>query len=134
MALQWTPDLSVGYPHIDAQHQELIRRFNDLLEACRTGRGRAEVSRLCEFLDDYVVSHFSQEEELMTRRDYPDREEHFAQHRYFKEKLKDLKRTLATDGANTPLVITTNKTLLDWILRHIKQVDVRLGAYLRLAV
>lgn len=131
MPLRWTPDLAVGHARIDAQHQELIRRFNTLLEACRCGQGKCRVAELLEFLDTYVVDHFAAEELLMLRYLYPDREEHLAQHRYFRAKLKDLKQSLHNEGARASVVVSTNKALLDWILRHIKQVDVHLGAYLR---
>lgn len=131
MPLNWTPDLAVGHHHIDRQHQELIRRFNDLLEACRAGQGKTRVEELLGFLDAYVLDHFKAEEQLMERFGYPGREEHAAQHRYYCAKLQELKATLAEAGANALVVVSTNKTLLDWILRHIKQVDVQLGAFLK---
>ena len=131
MALHWTPDLTVGHHHIDTQHQELIRRFNDLLEACRAGQGKTRVAELLDFLDTYVVDHFAAEEQLMQRFAYPGREGHAAQHRYFCAKLLELKATLAEAGANALVVVSTNKALLDWILHHIKQVDVQLGAFLK---
>ena len=57
MALQWTSDFSVGETTIDHQHMELFQRFNDLLDACRQGRGKERVSLLLDFLDQYVVFH-----------------------------------------------------------------------------
>lgn len=130
MPLDWNQDLAVGHPLIDTQHQELIQRFNDLLESCRRGQGKSQVGRLFEFLDDYVLFHFTEEEQLMIRHGYPEREGHMQQHREFKTRLADLRNSLRQEGANTPLVVSANQVLLDWIIRHIKQVDVRFGRYL----
>jgi hemerythrin len=131
MALQWTRDLAVGHSQINRQHQRLIERFNALLEACRAGQGKMEVARLLHFLDEYVYSHFSAEERLMENHSFPERAEHFAQHRYFRDQLNKLKADLEAQGPNASVVISANRTLLDWILHHIKQVDIRLGAFLQ---
>jgi len=131
MALEWTSDLAVGHNTIDAQHQELIRRFNTLLEACRSGQGKSKIAEVLDFLGTYVIEHFAAEEQLMIRHNYPEKDQHIAQHHYFIAELKGLQLSLQSEGSNTSVVVRTNKTLLDWILRHIKQVDVRLGSFLK---
>jgi hemerythrin len=131
MALKWTESLSVGYAAIDAQHRELVGRFNDLLEACRKGQGKEKVAALFGFLDDYVVAHFGAEERLMAEHGYPATAEHKSQHAYFVGKLAELKAALREGGASFALVIDTNQILFDWIIEHIRNVDVQLGAYLR---
>ena len=49
MLLQWTTALSVGVDEIDAQHQELFRRVDRLLDAMARN-DRSEAARLLEFL------------------------------------------------------------------------------------
>lgn len=131
MALEWTEKMSVGYAAIDQQHQELFRRFDDLLEACQQCKGKERVEALLGFLDTYVITHFREEERLMDRHAYPGAEEHKAEHRYFIGRLNAMKEDLKTRGPSSELVITTNQTLLNWIIRHIKQIDVQLGAFLK---
>lgn len=131
MALEWTPKLAVGHPLIDSQHQELFRRFDELLEACQQARGKDRIESLLEFLGTYVVTHFQAEERLMDRHDYPGAEAHKAEHRYFTGRLDLLREDLRSGGASSQLVISTNQTLLNWIIKHIKNVDVEFGAFLR---
>lgn len=131
MAMEWTPQLAVGHETIDGQHQELFRRFSDLLQACKQQRGKEQVVDLLDFLGNYVATHFQVEERLMDGYNYPGAEAHKTEHVYFTGRLMELRENLQHRGPSSELVITTNMTLLDWIIRHIKQVDVQLGAFLK---
>jgi hemerythrin len=131
MAILWTERLAVGHETIDAQHRELFARFGDLLEACKQNRGKEKLSLLFSFLEDYVGSHFDEEERLMAAKAYPDLGAHREQHRIFIDRLQDLGKLLRKDGPSLHVLVDTNHVLLDWIINHIKGVDVQLGAYLR---
>lgn len=131
MALIWSEKLSVGNARIDQQHQELFRRFDQLLNACNQRRGKDEITPVLEFLNQYVQTHFQDEERQMAGHGYPEFEQHQAEHRYFSGELKKLSAQLQQSGPSTELVITTNQTLLAWIVKHIQNVDVRLGAFLK---
>lgn len=131
MAIEWSDRLSVGSDVIDAQHRELLHRFNDLLEACRLQKGKEKVVELLDYLDSYTVSHFSAEEGLMSRSGYPDLENHRGQHREFVARLAQLKADLEREGASLGVVVETNQALLNWIVRHIKTEDIMVGAHLQ---
>lgn len=131
MTLQWTDDLATGHQDIDRQHRELFDRFNRFLEACSSRQGPAEILRLFEFLDQYVVEHFRQEEQLMKQHDYPETLFHQQQHREFTSRLRELRRELAKAGATITVLIHTNKALLYWLSTHIKQIDIKLGRFLQ---
>lgn len=131
MALEWTEKMAVGHAVIDQQHRELFRRFDDLIEACRQAGGKERIEALLGFLDNYVVSHFREEERMMDRHAYPGAYEHKAQHRHFIGQLDALKADLREKGVSAHLVISTNQILLKWIIRHIKSIDVQLGNFLK---
>jgi len=131
MILSWSARLAVGHADIDEQHRELIRHFNELLEACRRGEGKRKVVELVGFLETYVVGHFAAEERLMAASDYPERAEHCARHAELTGRLADLRAALDNSGASFDLVIDANQVLFNWIVEHIRKADVRLGAYLR---
>ncbi|MFA7535862.1 MAG: bacteriohemerythrin [Desulfuromonadales bacterium] len=131
MAVEWTEQLAVGNETIDNQHKELFLRFNQLLEACRMRMGRENVVEMLSYLDEYVEFHFGEEERLMTRHSYPERESHFAQHRHFVAQLNELRQSMESRGPSLDLVVTTNQALIHWIVVHIKNVDVRLGTFLK---
>lgn len=130
MTLQWTEELAVGYDLIDQQHRELIDKFNDFLEACNGRRGKEQLSELFQFLDEYVILHFHEEEEMMKLHDYPEMAQHLAQHREFTSRLSELREELDKVGPTIHVLIRTNKALLYWLTNHIKQVDVKLGRFL----
>jgi hemerythrin len=131
MSLQWSEDLSVGYPLIDDQHRSLFDQFERFLVACDERRGPAHLRELFAFLDLYVILHFREEEELMERHDYPDVARHKAEHRYFIEQLAGLKEDLAATGPTIQVIIRTNKALIYWLTEHIREVDTGLAAHLQ---
>jgi hemerythrin len=134
MALDWTDDLSTGSHEIDRQHKELFKRINALLEACRQGKGRAEVNKVVQFLDDYVVTHFSEEENYMQKYHYPNYAHHKAQHLEFMETFAELRRQIKHEGAGVHLLVKTNHMIVQWLVNHICKVDRALGTFLKTKV
>ena len=131
MAMEWTDDLSTGSAAIDDQHKELFKRVDALLEACGQGKGKAEVSQVIRFLDAYVVTHFSAEEQYMEKHNYPGFAKHKALHLEFTEQFGELKREFEKEGPGLYLVVRTNQMVLQWLLNHIRKVDRELGAFLK---
>ena len=131
MTLQWDDSLSVGVEVIDTQHRELFRRFGALIDCCQEKRGEKEIIELLSFLDDYVVFHFAEEQKLMERYDYPGLEDHRREHESFVRRLKSLQQDLDSEGPTRTLVSRTIRILLNWIVKHIKSVDLEFGAFLK---
>lgn len=130
MSFEWTPKLSVGFAAIDQQHEELLRRFNRLQTACRNRKGKEEVRELFNFLDHYVMEHFTDEERLMLTHHYPQIMSHQQEHLELITKLRKLKRQMHDYDISATLVIEITQTLFQWIVDHIQKTDVKLGAYL----
>ncbi len=133
MAIAWDPDLLVGIPEIDEQHQELFRRLDALHEAIRSGRSREEVGRTLAFLRGYAVEHFGAEEALMIQRAYPDLTDHRAEHAAFVGEIAALETEYQRDGPTASLIIRVNTQLTGWLRSHIYRTDKALVAYLRAA-
>jgi hemerythrin len=130
MAMQWDPRLSVGVPLIDQQHQELIEALNRLLAAMAASKGAQEVRGLLDFLGEYVVTHFSAEEQLMARHRYPEAAAHRGEHEAFVAEFKALHAEFVRAGPTTGLVIKLNGRVCNWLRDHIAGADKRLGAFL----
>jgi hemerythrin len=130
VALTWTEDLAVGYGLIDAQHKELFDRYNSLLQACKEGKGRATIIPLLDFLIEYVGVHFAEEERFMARYAYPERAEHSQQHRELIRQVDEVRRELQENGASIFVITSITQTLLNWLLGHVRQTDVKLGRFL----
>lgn len=131
MAIKWTEDLATGIEKIDEQHRELFRRVNELMEACAKGKGKEQVLKTSNFLSEYVVMHFGDEEKIMREKNYPGYEAHKAQHDGFVKRFAEIKEKLGQTGPTVDLVIKMNNFLVDWLFNHIKKTDKALGAYLK---
>ena len=90
MAISWRTELEIGVPEIDEQHKHLVESFNVFLRACRDGQGSSELLKLMEFLDEYVVKHFREEETLQRKLAYPDHDSHRLQHLGFPHYLPQI--------------------------------------------
>jgi len=131
MAIQWTENLAVGILEIDNQHKELFDRINVLFEACNQGKGRAQIERTIAFLEEYVETHFTAEEQYMLKTRYPDRGSHQRQHGVFRKNLSDIKRQLVEEGPGIHLIILTNHMVIDWLKNHIRTLDRSYGIYIQ---
>lgn len=134
--IKWTEDLSVGVETIDEQHKELFERINSLVQAIKQKVCKYKISDVIKFLEDYVQTHFNEEEKYMLKYKYPHYEHHKSQHEYFKKELLTLKpELLKLEGGTKPgsyeLSVTTNQLVVDWILAHVANIDKQLGKFLQ---
>lgn len=134
MGIEWRDSLAIGVDEIDSHHKELLKRFNELLAACESGKAREELAGLLAFLDEYVVKHFSTEEKLQRKYGYPNHEKHRDEHEYFIRQLNAIKKEISIDGLELHHVMETNNMLLKWLVNHISKSDRALGAFLQSVV
>ena len=130
MGIEWTQKLAVGVEAIDAQHRELFQHVNRLVSALEACKGEAEVAGLVQFLGDYVVRHFSDEERLMTRAGYPDAPAHKKLHEAFVAEFVKLKADLTKHGASPALATQLNHKVGGWLIDHVGRTDRALGVFL----
>lgn len=131
MAYEFTKDLETGNPTIDSEHRQLIQAINNLLAACSSGKGRAELEKTARFLSDYTSKHFAHEEMLQKQSKYPDYVNHHRYHEEFKKTVANLSSRLAKEGPTITLVGEVNTAIGGWLINHIKQQDAKLAAYLK---
>ena len=126
----WTPALAVGIDEIDAQHRELFRRINLFLTALAEKRGRDELTPLVRYLDEYVRTHFGEEQLMMEFSFYPGLGEHLAEHQHFEEELTRLAAELDATGPTYGLAKGLVALLVDWLQTHVSTTDRRFGSFL----
>ncbi len=129
--VQWTDDLSVGVGAIDEQHQVWLQHLNSLTESLEAHQGPAKIASMLDFLIEYTHSHFATEESFMDGSNYPEIETHKAKHREFKEILNDMESEFRDDGPTPILVESVNTLLANWLIKHILEVDMEFGAFLK---
>lgn len=133
MPYTFTKDLETGNPLIDSQHRQLIDAVNNLLAACQSGKGRAELSNTLKFLQDYTAKHFSDEEKLQLQSHYPDYVNHKKYHDDFKKVVAGICSELDKDGPTVVLVGKVNSAIAGWLINHIKKEDTKVAAHLKAA-
>ena len=127
----WSDSLLIGVARIDHQHKELVKKLDDLMEACRKGEGDAEIEKTLRFAVSYVKEHFHDEEELQAQYAYPDMDSHKKLHAEFVMRIIDLVQEFQKSGANIELTTKVNKTLVVWLVNHIRTEDKKLGEHIK---
>lgn len=131
MGILFTDDLKTNIISIDVQHQELFRIANELLDACKEGKGTEKVSNVINFLENYIKTHFSTEEKYMLKYNYPEYNFHKIQHETFIKRTEELKNTFKKFGPTLSFTITVSSTIVNWLVNHIREVDRQLANYLK---
>jgi hemerythrin len=129
--VEWTPDLAVGIGTIDGQHRELFDRITKLVDAIKASTCKYTIGGTLDFLEEYVVQHFADEQAMMLKYGYPGYEAHKAQHEAFKRDFALLREEFKDESSNYNRSALTNQFVVDWILNHINKVDKLFGEYLR---
>jgi hemerythrin len=131
MAIAWSKELEIGIETVDMQHKELIERFNALMSACAAGRGHAELENALNFLCDYTIKHFSDEESLQRRIGYPEFSRHKQLHEDFKVTVTNLVTQFKEEGPSLAIHARLCIDVGDWVIKHIKQEDLKIASYVK---
>lgn len=121
----WNDRYLIGSEEVDSQHRYLFELANQLVEATRDD----EITRLLMLFYQHAREHFSNEEALMKRADYPGYLMHVEAHNQMLSKLVDISQTIQQKQWN-PSDIKVFVTR--WVLVHILEDDMPLGEYLKL--
>lgn len=130
MNFTWDFSLLIGVDSIDNQHKELINYMEQLLISIEEGKSTAEIIKTLDFLESYVIKHFTEEEEIQIKTNYPLLDIQQKQHEHFKNDLKEFRRVFETHGVSTVLALNIHQNLVDWVKNHIMNLDKDLGDFL----
>lgn len=129
--IMWTPDLAVGIAKIDDQHQQLFKAADDLAEAMWAGKGRQEVEKTIDFLADYTLYHFRDEETVMMENQFPGYSVQKQAHEQFTQEITRLRQRFSSEEGGTAMAIEVLSGACNWLRDHIKTMDKALGDYLQ---
>jgi hemerythrin len=124
-----TSDMATGVTKIDEQHKELVNRINAVVSMGTQSVSKEETQKTINFLGEYIIKHFGDEEALQRQCKYPKYEWHKEQHHIYINEFKKLKEEFSANGPSAKFTVSLNTSLINWIVRHIKTVDVELGRY-----
>jgi len=127
--MQWQDSLSVGIEPIDNQHKQWIEYYNNTVEAVASQKSQAQIMKTLGFLMDYTETHFSTEEKYMAGSGYAGLQEHQAKHNELRATLAGLVKDFEEEGVTPKLAEAVNTFLGNWLLNHIREVDMKLGVH-----
>ena len=125
--LIWRQDFSIGIPEMDEQHKKWIEIINELHESLTSVLNTDVLSKTFQDVIDYTVYHFTEEEKLMQKIDYPDFLNHKALHLNFTGKINKLKDEFLLGEVVLQTEIMT--ILKDWLTEHIKNMDIEYACF-----
>ncbi len=119
--IEWSEEYSVGIEEIDNQHQKWISIVNELHDSIMEARGISSLKELIREMEEYTDFHFSAEEEMLQKADWPELDRHKRIHFGFKQQITQLKR----DIYSGELVLRSQvmSVIKNWLVDHILKED-----------
>ncbi len=125
----WDDSLITGIDMIDAQHKILINKVNKLQSCIQNENSFNNLSILLDELLEYTIYHFEMEEELFSNSQYSEKDSHLKEHAAFSNYIKGF-----LDVKNRDNILEAKnllKYLNNWIVYHIKEVDMKYVPFLK---
>ena len=119
--IEWNDNLSVNVKEIDSEHKKLIAMINELHSAMGSGKGKDAMGRILGGLAEYTKTHFSYEENLMQKHNYPGYLGHKGQHDALTKQVLDLQGKFQEGKAL--VTVEVMNFLKDWLQNHIQNTD-----------
>jgi len=131
----WKERYRIGVDRIDDQHKELFHRVTEFLKALRSDGTWEEkltsVKQTMAFMQDYVVTHFNDEEDYQQQVSYPGYNEHRAVHERFKQEVMEFAQRMEAENYPEELVQQFAGKLLAWLINHVAASDQKIGEYVK---
>ncbi|MCL2216381.1 MAG: hemerythrin family protein [Defluviitaleaceae bacterium] len=134
----WDIAFETGNELVDTDHKEIFELVEQLLTSSVTSP-KEKVKTAIEFLANYVVRHFANEERLMDESDYPRSVLHKKEHSDFLVVATGLHEKFTNDGytlgesENDDLHLSKDikKTVVGWLTNHVMGSDRDLADHYR---
>ncbi len=119
--ITWSDNYSVKVSTIDNQHKKLVEIINNLHDAMKTGKGKEAIGKTLNELVSYTKYHFSAEEEMMKKHNYPGFIAHKREHDLLTQKVVDFENDFR--AGKSLLTLEVMNFLKKWLVDHILNTD-----------
>ena len=126
--MNWDRSFSIGVRAMDDQHKGLVQALNDLHAAMIKGQTKESTSILLARLTKYTVDHFTAEEALMKRTQYPGLANHHVLHVDLTKQVRQFAERY--ERGEIALSVHLMDFLRNWLTNHIQKEDRDYGPWL----
>lgn len=128
--LEWDENYSVGIKAMDNHHKKLFDIINELHNGMSSGYTDEVLRKVLLELIDYTKYHFTEEEDLMSKYDYPELSSQKKAHDKFIETLQDLQQQFDERKGELAIIMKMQNLLRSWWVDHVIGFDKKYGPYL----
>lgn len=131
----WKDKYKLGVKLIDEQHKELFEKVTNFVEVVRKPIPWEEklesINETLDFMKNYVVTHFRDEEAFQKKIGYAGYEAHKKVHDDMVKFVLDTEAKYINDGYNEQLMQQFAGKLLAWLINHVLSDDQKIAAFAR---
>lgn len=127
--IKWKDAYSVGIQSIDKDHKKLLGMINQLQTAVHYTTDDAMIDIILDDLLDYTKYHFSREEDMLQKFNYPDFEQHKHQHETMIAQITKHIENYRSSSSHNMNELT--QYLKSWLINHINGCDQEYAPLLR---
>lgn len=127
-SIEWRDSFNIGVEEIDRAHKALFSIVRKLIDLSKDDMGSPKSRRACEegikYFHNYVIEHFSQEEEYMRSINYKHFQAHKRRHDIMKhDTLPALEKKLTEENFSRESVEHFYDVCIGWLTTHIAVED-----------
>ena len=126
--IEWTEDLNLGIPLVDADHKVMISLINQLDAGIGDGEAHETIGSILNTLVEYTALHFLREEMVMDACRYPGMEAHIEKHAELTERVVDIQARFF-DNRESVAVDELLDFLKGWLTNHVLIEDMAYRAH-----
>jgi len=126
--IAWGPSYMIGIGVVDSQHKVLVDLINKIHKLRMSGENVQAMIPVYEELISYTQKHFSDEEVLQQKAQYPDFSNHKQIHIKFVNKMKEFGEELKSGKLQAADLM---RFLGDWLIGHIQGTDTKYVPYVK---
>jgi len=129
MFIEWNDTYSVGIDEIDDHHKTLLELLDRSYCLKLEGNNKYELSELIYELIDFSHYHFSAEERLMIKYDYPNIDQHILEHLNYTYTVMTFEKLMVENNDNSPDDVF--EFVKNWLFDHILNTDSEMGQFIQ---
>jgi len=128
--IAWDDRLKLGNEQVDAQHKRLFELLSELVGQCMEGSNTEKLRETLDFLVNYTIQHFYDEESIQVQYNFPEYKKHKQLHEDFKNVVAGLVQRFDESGSSEELSNDVNKVIVRWLISHIQREDKKIGEHI----